>query len=45
MAKKKNTTAQTVEQVVEQPVETVVQKKPVVKKETKPFWEIKDRVY
>ena len=45
MAKKKNTTAQTVEQVVEQPVETVAQKKPVVKKETKPFWEIKDRVY
>ena len=47
MAKKKTTTVKAVEQVVEQPVETVVAPpKPTVKKQqVKPSWEIKDRVY
>ena len=46
MAKKKTTTVKAVEQVVEQPVETVVAPpKPTVKKQqVKPSWEIKDRV-
>jgi len=46
MAKKKTTATKVVEQVVEQPVETVVAPpKPIIKKQTKPSWEIKDRVY
>ena len=47
MAKKKTTTVKAVEQVVEQPVETVVAPpRPTVKKQqVKPSWEIKDRVY
>ena len=46
MAKKKTTTDKAVEQVVEQTVEAVVAPpKPIVKKQTKPSWEIKDRVY
>jgi len=46
MAKKKTTTDKAVEQVVEQAVEAVVAPpKPTVKKENKPSWEIKDRVY
>ena len=46
MAKKKTTTDKAVEQVVEQTVETVVAPpKPIVKKQTKPSWEVKDRVY
>ena len=46
MAKKKTTTTKVVEKVVEQPVETVVAPpKTQVKKEVKPSWEIKDRVY
>ena len=46
MAKKKTTTVKAVEQVVEQPVETVVAPpKPKVEKQTKPSWEIKDRIY
>ena len=46
MAKKKTTTDKTVEQVVEQTVETVVAPpKPKIQKQTKPEWEIKDRVY
>ena len=46
MAKKKTTTDKAVEQVVEQTVETVVAPpKPTVKKENKPSWEIKDRLY
>ena len=46
MAKKKTTATKVVEKVVEQPVETVVAPpKTQVKKEVKPSWEIKDRVY
>jgi len=47
MAKKKTTATKVVEQVVEQPVETVVAPpKPKVEKQVvKPSWEIKDRVY
>ena len=46
MAKKKTTTDKAVEQVVEQTVEAVVAPiVPKVKKEVKPSWEIKDRVY
>tara|TARA_Y100000015_G_scaffold33860_1_gene34008 strand:+ start:1576 stop:2415 length:840 start_codon:yes stop_codon:yes gene_type:complete len=49
MAKKKTTTNKSVEEVVEQSVETVetaiAPPKPKVKKEVKPTWEIKDRVY
>jgi len=46
MAKKKTTTDKAVEQVVEQSVETVIAPpKPIVKKQTKPSWEIKDRMY
>tara|TARA_Y100000592_G_scaffold31773_2_gene50582 strand:- start:2169 stop:3008 length:840 start_codon:yes stop_codon:yes gene_type:complete len=49
MAKKKTTTDKAVEKVVEQAVETsettVAPPKPKVKKEVKPTWEIKDRVY
>jgi hypothetical protein len=46
MAKKKTTTTNVVEQVVEQPVKTVVAPlKPKVQKEVKPSWEIKDRIY
>ena len=46
MAKKKTTTTNVVEQVVEQPVETVVAPpKLKVQKEVKPSWEIKDRIY
>ena len=46
MAKKKTTATKVVEQVVEQPVETVVApSKTKVQKEVKPSWEIKDRVY
>ena len=49
MAKKKTKAAvkeTVVEQVMEQPVETVVAPpKPKVQKEVKPSWEIKDRVY
>ena len=46
MAKKKTTTDKAVEQIVEQTVETVVAPpKPIVKKQTKPSWEIKDRMY
>ena len=46
MAKKKAIATKVVEQVVEQTVETIVAPpKPKVKKEVKPSWEIKDRVY
>ena len=46
MAKKKTTTTSVVEQVVEQPIKTVVAPpKPKVQKEVKPSWEIKDRIY
>ena len=47
MAKKKTTTDKAVEQVVEQPVETVVaQSKPKVEnKKVEPKWEIKNRTY
>ena len=46
MAKKKTTATKVVEKVVEQPIETVVAPpKTQVKKEVKPSWEIKDRVY
>ena len=46
MAKKKTTTDKAVEQVVEQTVETVVAPpKQTVKKEVKPSWEVKDRMY
>ena len=46
MAKKKTAATKVVEKVVEQPVETVVAPpKTQVKKEVKPSWEIKDRVY
>ena len=46
MAKKKTTTTNVVEQVVEQPIKTVVAPpKPKVQKEVKPSWEIKDRIY
>jgi len=46
MAKKKTTATKVVEQVVEQPVETVVAPpKPKVEKQIKPSWEIKDRLY
>ena len=46
MAKKKTTTDKAVEQVVEQTIETVVAtQKPKFEKQTKPSWEIKDRIY
>ena len=46
MAKKKTTATKVVEQVVEQPVETVVAPpKPKVEKQIKPSCEIKDRLY
>jgi hypothetical protein len=46
MAKKKTTATKVVEKVVEQPIQTVVAPKEVkTQKQSKPKWEIKDRVY